>query len=196
MDTLSSHKAPNLEKVDGSNEIKELTISNLPIPDKQCDTHCRERKMDAESLASNVALLLEINPEKSTNVVNKSIEVDLLTRLDELHGMLDMIKSDNFILVNEFLPNMHAKMKELRPIFEQIDRLEVFVNTIRQNVIAIENDLNNADVYSSFKMLKKAFSGMSLFGNKKESSQAVYNPPAIFRTSDFFELQNQNNELV
>ena len=171
-----------------------LAIPLLVLPEQQSNVSNNASKTSTTAaLASDIALLLEINPDKSTNIVNKSIEMDLLTRLDELHGMLDMIKSDNFALVNEFLPNMHAKMKELRPIFDQIDRLEVFVNTIRKNIAVIEKDLNDADNYSSFKIFKRAFSGMSLFSTKKETLTGTYNPPAVFRTSDFVKTKGECN---
>ena len=140
------------------------------------------------TLWSEIALLLNVNTEGTTSTVNKGIETDLLTRLDELHGMLDMIKSDSFVLVNEFIPTMHSKMKELRPIFNQIDLLENFTETVKNDITAVERDLNSADSYSSLQVLKKVFSGMSLFGSKKVASKS-YEPPTLFKTSDFIEIK-------
>lgn len=144
-----------------------------------------------DELASQIAMLLTIDTDGSTDIVNKGIESDLLTRLDELHGMLDMIKSDSFVLVNEFIPTLHAKMKELRPIFDQIDQLEKFTNKVKSDIAVVEKDLSNADSFGSLQALKKVFSGISLFGQKKQSTES-YNPPTVFKTSDFMHVKDQH----
>ncbi|KAG6928804.1 biogenesis of lysosomal organelles complex 1 subunit 4, partial [Chelydra serpentina] len=58
--------------------------------------------------------------------LDKSLE-DLLTRVDEFVGMLDMIRSESSQVVNESVPQIHTKATEMREIYRKIDKLEVCI---------------------------------------------------------------------
>ncbi|XP_029446657.1 biogenesis of lysosome-related organelles complex 1 subunit 4 isoform X2 [Rhinatrema bivittatum] len=61
------------------------------------------------------------SPEIET--LDKSLE-DLLTRVDEFVGMLDMIRNDSSQVVNESVPQIHTKAAEMKTIYKKIDMLE------------------------------------------------------------------------
>uniref|UniRef100_A0A8C4PDW4 Biosis of lysosomal organelles complex 1 subunit 4 n=1 Tax=Dromaius novaehollandiae TaxID=8790 RepID=A0A8C4PDW4_DRONO len=69
--------------------------------------------------------------------LEKSLE-DLLTRVDEFVGMLDMIRSDSSQVVNESIPQIYTKATEMRHIYRKIDKLEAFVKMIGNCVAGME----------------------------------------------------------
>ncbi|KAM4630245.1 biogenesis of lysosome-related organelles complex 1 subunit 4 isoform 2-T2 [Polymixia lowei] len=55
--------------------------------------------------------------------LEKSLE-EMLTRVDEFVGMLDMIRNDTSQIVNENLPQIQQMSDEMRQIYSRIDNLE------------------------------------------------------------------------
>ncbi|XP_013817431.2 biogenesis of lysosome-related organelles complex 1 subunit 4 [Apteryx mantelli] len=129
--------------------------------------------------------------------LEKSLE-DLLTRVDEFVGMLDMIRSDSSQVVNESIPQIYTKATEMRHIYRKIDKLEAFVKMIgncvagmEERVIKAETDLGTFP--STFKKILHTISVPS-FLNKSSSSrqqQTLYEPPTLFRTEDYFPCLNE-----
>uniref|UniRef100_A0A8C8RIW9 Biogenesis of lysosomal organelles complex 1 subunit 4 n=1 Tax=Pelusios castaneus TaxID=367368 RepID=A0A8C8RIW9_9SAUR len=124
--------------------------------------------------------------------LDKSLE-DLLTRVDEFVGMLDMIRSESSQVVNESVPQIHKKATEMRPIYRKIDKLEAFVKMVGSNVAGLEEHVTKAETDlgtfpNTFKKFLHTISVPS-FLNKSSSSrqhQTLYEPPALFKTEDFF----------
>ncbi|CAK8679933.1 biogenesis of lysosome-related organelles complex 1 subunit 4-like [Clavelina lepadiformis] len=142
--------------------------------------------------SSDFSEFLKLSPQSSVTNMEESIE-EVLTRLDELYGMLDMIRSDNANAVEELLPQIRANMTSLKPVFEQIDFLESFVQVVKRDVSAMEKELRNIEEnQSTFNSFKKAISGFSFLSWKKkppvQPSDRVqsdpYIPPPVFHTSD------------
>ncbi|XP_071593093.1 biogenesis of lysosome-related organelles complex 1 subunit 4 isoform X3 [Heliangelus exortis] len=76
--------------------------------------------------------------------LDKSLE-DLLTRVDEFVGMLDMIRSDSSQVVNESIPQIYTKATEMRHIYRKIDKLEAFVKMIGNIVAGLEERVIKAE---------------------------------------------------
>uniref|UniRef100_A0A8C6YSL4 Biosis of lysosomal organelles complex 1 subunit 4 n=1 Tax=Nothoprocta perdicaria TaxID=30464 RepID=A0A8C6YSL4_NOTPE len=70
---------------------------------------------------------------------------DLLTRVDEFVGMLDMIRSDSSQVVNESLPEIYTKATEMRHIYRKIDKLEAFVKMVGNCVAEMEERVTKAE---------------------------------------------------
>ncbi|XP_015267964.1 PREDICTED: biogenesis of lysosome-related organelles complex 1 subunit 4 isoform X1 [Gekko japonicus] len=124
--------------------------------------------------------------------LDKSLE-DLLTRVDEFVGMLDMIRSDSSQIVNESVPHIHAKAMEMRQLYRKIDKLEAFVKMVGNNVAGMEEHITKAEADlgtfpSTFKKLLHTINVPS-FLNKPSSlrpKQSLYEPPDLFKTEDYF----------
>ncbi|XP_048364310.1 biogenesis of lysosome-related organelles complex 1 subunit 4 [Sphaerodactylus townsendi] len=124
--------------------------------------------------------------------LDKSLE-ELLTRVDEFVGMLDMIRSDSSQIVNESVPHIHAKAMEMRQLYKKIDKLEAFVKMVGNNVAGMEEHITKAEADlgafpNTFRKLLNSINVPS-FLNKSSSSrpkQSLYEPPNLFRTEDYF----------
>lgn len=124
-------------------------------------------------------------------ILDKSLE-DLLTRVDEFVGMLDMIRSDSSQVVNESVPHIHAKAMEMRHLYRKIDKLEAFVKMVGNSVAGMEEQITKAEADlgafpNTFKKLLHTINVPS-FLNKSSSrhSQTLYEPPELFKTEDYF----------
>ncbi|XP_009274961.1 PREDICTED: biogenesis of lysosome-related organelles complex 1 subunit 4 [Aptenodytes forsteri] len=129
--------------------------------------------------------------------LDKSLE-DLLTRVDEFVGMLDMIRSDSSQVVNESIPQIYTKATEMRQIYRKIDKLEAFVKMVGNSVAGLEERVIKAETDlgafpSTFKKILHTISIPS-FLNKSSSSrqqQTLYEPPVLFKTEDYFPCLNE-----
>ncbi|KAM6135585.1 biogenesis of lysosome-related organelles complex 1 subunit 4 [Pterocles gutturalis] len=128
--------------------------------------------------------------------LDKSLE-DLLTRVDEFVGMLDMIRNDSSQVVNESIPQIYTKATEMRQIYRKIDKLEAFVKMVGNSVSGLEERVIKAETDlgafpSTFKKILHTISIPS-FLNKSSSSrqQTLYEPPVLFKTEDYFPCLNE-----
>ncbi|XP_077209099.1 biogenesis of lysosome-related organelles complex 1 subunit 4 [Paroedura picta] len=124
--------------------------------------------------------------------LDKSLE-DLLTRVDEFVGMLDMIRNDSSQIVNESVPHIHSKAMEMRQLYRKIDKLEAFVKMVGNNVAGMEEHITKAeaDLGTFPNTLKKLLHTINVpsFLNKSSSlrpKQSLYEPPELFKTEDYF----------
>nr|XP_033790366.1 biogenesis of lysosome-related organelles complex 1 subunit 4-like [Geotrypetes seraphini] len=129
--------------------------------------------------------------------LEKSLE-DLLTRVDEFVGMLDMIRNDSSQVVNESVPHIYAKAAEMRTIYRKIDKLETFVKTVGHTVSVLEEQVVQAetDLGAFPSPLRKILHRISVppFLSKFSSTrqqETQYVPPVIFKTKDYFPGQNK-----
>ncbi|KAM8801080.1 biogenesis of lysosome-related organelles complex 1 subunit 4 [Rhynchonycteris naso] len=118
---------------------------------------------------------------------------ELLTRVDEFVGMLDMLRGDSSHVVSEGVPRIHAKATEMRRVYGKIDRLEAFVRMIGASVARMEEQVARAEAElgsfpSAFRKLLHTIPVTSIFNRASSSRppQAGYEPPALFRTEDHF----------
>lgn len=125
--------------------------------------------------------------------LEKSLE-EMLTRVDEFVGMLDMIRNDTSQIVNENLPQIQQKSEEMRQIYRRIDKLEAFVKMVGANVNAMEEQVNQAEgelgtLPGAFKKILRVT--VPSFLNKQSSPRRPAAPPrqevpSVFRTDDYF----------
>ncbi|XP_063779357.1 biogenesis of lysosome-related organelles complex 1 subunit 4-like [Pseudophryne corroboree] len=127
--------------------------------------------------------------------LDKSLE-DLLVRVDEFVGMLDMIRNDTSQVVNEKVPQIYTKAAEMRKLYQKIDLLEAFVKKVGSDVALMEEQVTQAETNlgNFHNPLKKIFQNISaspLFSPAKAANfqrpqPTRYEPPAVFKTEDFF----------
>ncbi|KAK6323862.1 hypothetical protein J4Q44_G00062010 [Coregonus suidteri] len=125
--------------------------------------------------------------------LEKSLE-EMLTRVDEFVGMLDMIRNDTSQIVNENLPQIHRKSEEMRQIYRKIDKLDAFVKIVGANVNVMEEQVTQAEREQGTLpgAFRKMFRTMNVPGflNKPASprrhQQQHQELPPVFKTDDYF----------
>ncbi|KAM4687692.1 biogenesis of lysosome-related organelles complex 1 subunit 4-like [Discoglossus pictus] len=131
---------------------------------------------------------------KEIETLEKSLE-DLLIRVDEFVGMLDMIRNDTAQVINEKIPQIYTKAAEMRKLYQKIDLLEAFVKKVGNNVSLMEEQVTQAETnMGAFPNPFKKFLRTSvapLFSPTKSVSSAKqqpmhYEPPVVFKTEDYF----------
>ncbi|XP_051927253.1 biogenesis of lysosome-related organelles complex 1 subunit 4 isoform X1 [Hippocampus zosterae] len=132
--------------------------------------------------------------------LEKSLE-EMLTRVDEFVGMLDMIRSDTSQIVSENIPQIQQKSEEIRQLYRRIDQLEGFVKMVGANVGAMEEQLTQAEgelstLPGAFKKIFRTISVPS-FLNKPNSPrrtaphQQHQEIPRVFCTDDYIITSQQ-----
>ncbi|XP_032842626.2 biogenesis of lysosome-related organelles complex 1 subunit 4 isoform X2 [Tyto alba] len=109
------------------------------------DEEASEASLGATAAAYSAYLLADRSLfSEQIESLDKSLE-DLLTRVDEFVGMLDMIRSDSSQVVNESIPQIYTKATEMRQIYRKIDKLEAFVKMIGNCVAGLEERVIKAE---------------------------------------------------
>ncbi|CAH1779069.1 unnamed protein product [Owenia fusiformis] len=150
-----------------------------------------------EELVDDYGTYLTIDASQEKQRFEESIE-DLLTRLDEYCGLVDLIRSDSTLNLTKTLPEIYAKSAEMQLVFERIDQLETFVAMVSENVSKMEVQVNKAESeHGSMSSIKKIFSNISFpFSKKpvtkpKTEPKLQFNRPTIFRTEQFFPVTDE-----
>ncbi|KAF7668389.1 hypothetical protein LDENG_00017760 [Lucifuga dentata] len=129
--------------------------------------------------------------------LEKSLE-EMLTRVDEFVGMLDMIRNDTSQIVNENLSQIQQKSEEMRQIYRKIDKLEAFVKMVGANVTAMEEQVTHAEgelgtLPSAFKKIFRTMSVPSFLNKpgspRRPAPHQHHEIPSVFRTDDYFTSQ-------
>ncbi|XP_060706052.1 biogenesis of lysosome-related organelles complex 1 subunit 4 isoform X1 [Hemiscyllium ocellatum] len=146
--------------------------------------------------ASCYSSYLTATAQAEIQQLEQSLE-EMLTRVDEFCGMLDMIRNDSSQIMNENIPEIHVKADEMKQLYNKIDKLEAFVKMVGQNVCVLDNQLTQAEAEvgsfpSAFRKIWNSI-GSPAFLNKSslpKRQQQKCEPPALFRTEDYFPVQN------
>ncbi|KAM9383954.1 biogenesis of lysosome-related organelles complex 1 subunit 4 [Pholidichthys leucotaenia] len=158
---------------------------------------------DADELLKHTALsyssYVRATAGEEILCLEKSLE-EMLTRVDEFVGMLDMIRNDTSQIVNENLPQIQQKSEEMRQIYRRIDKLEAFVKMVGANVSAMEDQVVQAEgelgtLPGAFKKILRKMT-VPAFSNKPGSPRRPaphqrQEIPSVFRTDDYFTPQPQ-----
>uniref|UniRef100_A0A3Q0SCT1 Biogenesis of lysosomal organelles complex-1, subunit 4, cappuccino n=1 Tax=Amphilophus citrinellus TaxID=61819 RepID=A0A3Q0SCT1_AMPCI len=128
--------------------------------------------------------------------LEKSLE-EMLTRVDEFVGMLDMIRNDTSQIVNENLPQIQQKSDEMRQIYRRIDKLEAFVKMVGANVSAMEEQVTQAEgelgtLPGAFKKILRTMTVPGFLNPASPRRPAPHQRqeiPSVFRTDDYFTSQ-------
>uniref|UniRef100_A0A8C5MMZ4 Biogenesis of lysosome-related organelles complex 1 subunit 4 n=1 Tax=Leptobrachium leishanense TaxID=445787 RepID=A0A8C5MMZ4_9ANUR len=106
--------------------------------------------------------MLQGYQQAETETLEKCLE-DLLIRVDEFVGMLDMIRNDTSQVINDRVPQIHAKASEMRKLYQKIDTLEAFVKKVGGSVALMEEQVTQAETQlgASHNPFKKIFQNIS-----------------------------------
>ncbi|KAJ4918183.1 hypothetical protein JOQ06_016041 [Pogonophryne albipinna] len=154
-----------------------------------------EQDEELRHTALSYSSYIKATAGKEILCLDKSLE-EMLTRVDEFVGMLDMIRNDTSQIVNENLPQIQQKSDEMRQIYRRIDKLEAFVKMVGANVNEMEDQVTLAEgeLGTLPGAFKKIFRSVPGFLNKPTSPRRTaphqrQEIPSVFRTDDYFTSQ-------
>lgn len=165
---------------------------------RSAEGHLQEQAEEDDELLRETALsyssYIRATAGEEVLCLEKSLE-EMLTRIDEFVGMLDMIRNDTSQIVNENLPQIQQKSEEMRQIYRRIDKLEAFVKMVGANVNAMEEQVTQAEgelgtLPGAFKKILHVT--LPSFLNKQSSPRRPaahqrQEVPSVFRTDDYFQ---------
>ncbi|XP_034056773.1 biogenesis of lysosome-related organelles complex 1 subunit 4 [Gymnodraco acuticeps] len=173
------------------NEAAEPGTPEQRTPEERSPEQDEELRHTALSYSSYI----KATAGKEILCLDKSLE-EMLTRVDEFVGMLDMIRNDTSQIVNENLPQIQQKSDEMRQIYRRIDKLEAFVKMVGANVNEMEDQVTLAEgeLGTLPGAFKKIFRSVPGFLNKPTSPRRTaphqrQEIPSVFRTDDYFTSQ-------
>ncbi|RWS01372.1 biogenesis of lysosome-related organelles complex 1 subunit 4-like protein [Dinothrombium tinctorium] len=137
-------------------------------------------------LAEDYSKYFAIDTSNEITSFEEAVE-EKLTHLEEFCGVIDMIREQNSVCLEQKLPIVYAKCTELEDLFRSIDRLEEMVKIVKATVDAMECEVIKAEELFANNKIKKFLS--SFWNNKRRSSDSrkpKYVEPKLFSTKDFF----------
>ncbi|TSK28285.1 Asparagine synthetase [glutamine-hydrolyzing] [Bagarius yarrelli] len=187
-------RSPSL---DGAAAATAATAPAQSPADEQEDEMLRQTALSYSSY-------IRADAGQEISCLEKSLE-EMLVRVDEFVGMLDMIRNDTSQMVNVSLPQIHRKAEDMRQIYRKIDKLEAFVKMVAANVDVMEEQVIEAEGEARTLpgAFKKIFRTMNVSGflNKPSSPKRAAQPqqhqeiPPVFRTDDFFPAQPEPSTM-
>ncbi|XP_062925437.1 biogenesis of lysosome-related organelles complex 1 subunit 4 [Mobula hypostoma] len=118
---------------------------------------------------------------------------EMLSRVDEFCGMLDIIRNDSSQIMNENIPEIHAKADEMKQMYKKIDKLEAFVKMIGKNLSTLDDQVTQAEAElgtfpSAFKKILHSFSSSAFFNKPSfpKKQQQKFEVAPLFQTEDYF----------
>lgn len=140
-------------------------------------------------LSVDYARYMRLDVTKQKQVLEENIE-DMLTRMDEYCGLIDMVRSDGALCFGHTLPQIYSKVCDLEKLFAKIDKLQLFINMIQKNLDVMEERMNEAEYQLSSNSVKKLFTSLQkpLFKKNLAPDQKIlqYEPPELFKTANYF----------
>ncbi|RUS76295.1 hypothetical protein EGW08_015941 [Elysia chlorotica] len=142
-------------------------------------------------LGNSFVKFLNFDLMKEETKFSDSVEL-MLTKLDEFFSLVDMIRSDTSLCLQNTMPDIQMKCREMEAVFEKIDRLEDFVNIVKESVTSVEEKVNKAE--NELGTVGGFMKKLSSFISKKPSPARTpprvkgpeFIPPEIFSTKDYF----------
>ncbi|XP_078275124.1 biogenesis of lysosome-related organelles complex 1 subunit 4-like isoform X1 [Rhinoraja longicauda] len=145
-------------------------------------------RQDAQQLAAS----LRADPCSEAKELEESIE-EMLIRLDEFCGMLDMIRNDSSQILDENIPKIKVKALEMKEVYAKIDKMEIFVKMVEQSAATLEEQVVQAEKDCSNLsrgVCKFLHSINAPFVNKKQNflsqQNLTYDLPNLYRTEAYF----------
>ena len=107
--------------------------------------------------------------------------------MEEFYGLIEMIRSDSNLCLDQMTASVHAKMGQCAELFRMIDKLERIVRHVSLQLSLMEGEVSKAEKMMGKKKnpVSKLFSFIS---NQSGSSRYSYVPPDIFKTEDVMKL--------
>ena len=113
-----------------------------------------------------------------------------LSVLEQHCQLLESMKQDTTLTVEQLLPSAHEKSLRIRAFYQMIDRLESVVRQVGQSVERMDQELCVAEstfsTSTAFKVPKLLSSLLTTRKKPSTSTRLRYEAPPLFRTSQLF----------
>ncbi|XP_069809049.1 breast carcinoma-amplified sequence 4 isoform X3 [Dendropsophus ebraccatus] len=114
----------------------------------------------------------------------------MLVRLDEFCAMMDMIRSETSLILDDRIPAIKLRAEEMNKVYSQVDKLEAFVKMVGHHVCYLEEELVQAERHhASFPgAISRILAEVPIpsFLRKITRVPSSYELPALYRTEDHF----------
>ncbi|KAK8775325.1 hypothetical protein V5799_023846 [Amblyomma americanum] len=152
-----------------------------------------------EELAADYTQFFKVDIAHEKRALDETID-ELLTRLDEFTGLINMVRSDDTLCLTHTLPDICEKSKGLEQVYNRIDALEKFISVVRDTIDAMEEKVTEAENAFGGSTVKKFLSSLPspLFAKKpaqQYKKQLRYEEPEIFRCSDYLPSVSADDPL-
>ncbi|XP_015220328.1 biogenesis of lysosome-related organelles complex 1 subunit 4 [Lepisosteus oculatus] len=141
-------------------------------------------------LGEDYAVHLTQKNSKEVLAFQESIE-EMLIRLDEFCGMLDMIRSDSTELLAQHIPCLRVQVEEMKNVYTKIDKIEAFVGMVAGSVAMLEMQVLEVERGQScfpqtvHKVLQ-TFRSPGVSQKDGSETEYPYELPSLFRTEEYF----------
>lgn len=131
---------------------------------------------------------------------------DMLMHLEEFCSLMEMIRMDDRLCLQQILKTVYEKSLLLEPVYVKIEKLEKFVSVVKKCVEDMEEQMTRAEQMFPNNKIKKFFTSLMNNSSSKQVNNAskgrlTYDPPHIFNTNDFIkqtdiqiDVNNSNND--
>ncbi|XP_040569665.1 biogenesis of lysosome-related organelles complex 1 subunit 4 [Lepeophtheirus salmonis] len=123
------------------------------------------------------------------NVIEDGIE-DLEIKITEFERLMDLLESESNLYFQHNFTDMRSKYKDLEKVFDRIDRLDVMVSIVREDLQRTDKQLAQAEstIEGGLRSFVPAFISSKFTVQEPTSpTETVYEePPKLFSTEDFF----------
>ncbi|XP_069606984.1 breast carcinoma-amplified sequence 4 isoform X2 [Ranitomeya imitator] len=90
------------------------------------------------------AFLVNADTSAEAQDLETSVE-EMLIRLDEFCAMMDMIRSETSLIIDDRIPEIERRAEEMSKIYRQVEKLEAFVKMVGHHVSYLEEELIRAE---------------------------------------------------
>ncbi|XP_058860369.1 biogenesis of lysosome-related organelles complex 1 subunit 4-like isoform X1 [Acipenser ruthenus] len=116
---------------------------------------------------------------------------EMLTRLDEFCGMLDMIRKDSSEILDQHVPYITMKTAEMKNVYAKIDKIEAFVQMVGTSAVFLEEELLQAEkehrgLPKTVRKILQTFRAPAVLKKHESATRTPYELPVLFRTEEFF----------
>ncbi|XP_068120377.1 breast carcinoma-amplified sequence 4 isoform X2 [Hyperolius riggenbachi] len=70
---------------------------------------------------------------------------EMLIRLDEFCAMMDMVRSETSLILEDKIPSVKSQVEEMNEIYGRVNKLEAFVKMVAHHVSFLEEEVTRAE---------------------------------------------------
>ncbi|XP_053205332.1 biogenesis of lysosome-related organelles complex 1 subunit 4-like [Panonychus citri] len=142
-----------------------------------------------KEVADEYSNYFKVDTSEVVKQFDNSIEENLII-LEDFCALLDVIRNENTSRLEHLLPEIAEKSKQMETLFSKIDKLELFVKMVKDQVNQMEEELIKAEEIFASKSKVKQFISSLLNNSKPKSPTTPPNKRPTFGFNDIFKTQD------
>ncbi|XP_029712626.2 biogenesis of lysosome-related organelles complex 1 subunit 4 [Aedes albopictus] len=142
------------------------------------------------------------NLETEILPISSSID-ELLLRMEEFENLLELVKEESSVAVQQNIPKIAAMKPEFDSLCDRLDALERFVTMVSKNLDTVERQVQIAEEELDIpdKTINVLLKSLNIFGKPKpaerqtnRNANGMYEPAKVFKTEDYFGAAKNQEE--